>query len=402
MKFSSLVLSALFFCQPLSAQYTSNVAGVAQALDYLLQTNTPVVGTLHAILGQYVQLTYLDTLLYDLSTLAPIVDGAVLTESFHNLNVVFDSIDERLTLMHVQNAARFGYRSIYHNGIAAGDGEAGQGIWGQVFGFNAHQEDRELIQGYTGGALGFTLGGDAMFSDYALLGAAVNYARTSIENNVSANSETRIESYQGLLYGQLSAYGSPLFFNWIASIGANNTIADRTIIFGNLQLSAHGHYSGIQYGAQGELGYDFARVGFHTIPLVSLLYSHLGLDKYTETGAGTADQIVNASDFDMLLGGIGAMFLYDFEFQTTLFEPEFHLRIFYDFFHDRMAIISQFTGGGPSFSTSGFNPPAVSYNIGASATLTQIGGFVYTASYDFDVQKHYTANAGYLRVRYEW
>ncbi len=378
----------------------ANISGVAQALDFLYLNNIPTNGSLQAILNQLEQFYDLDSLLYDLSTLAPVVDGAVLHQGFNNVWQFYDSINERLTVMRSGNATRYGYRNVY-SGIGAGDGEAGQGLWGQVFGQSMHQDQIKLVPGYGGGTLGIAVGGDTLFSDTALIGGAFSYANTHIDNTISPSSETRIQNYQGTIYGQFGS-NTPLFLNWMASLSVNDYIADRRIIFGAVLLNAHGHYTGIQYGAQAECGYDFARVGFHTIPLVSLFYSHLGLDKYTETSAGTADQTVNASDFDMLLGGIGAMFLYDFEFLTTLFEPEFHLRLFYDFINDRMATTSQFTGGGPSFTTSGFNPPAVSYNIGASATVTQIGGFVYTVSYDFDVQKHYTANAGYLRVRYEW
>jgi uncharacterized protein with beta-barrel porin domain len=67
-----------------------------------------------------------------------------------------------------------------------------------------------------------------------------------------------------------------------------------------------------------------------------------------------------------------------------------------------MELTSEFTAVGPDFVTQGFKPPRDSYNVGAMFSLFAQQSWTLTASYDFNFKDDYTANAGFVRARYEW
>src|SRR5256885_7995753 len=62
--------------------------------------------------------------------------------------------------------------------------------------------------------------------------------------------------------------------------GGSVTVADPT---------AHATYTGWNYGAYVEGGWDFPVNNFRVTPFVGLGYLHQKLDDFTETGAGLAD-----------------------------------------------------------------------------------------------------------------
>ena len=141
------------------------------------------------------------------------------------------------------------------------------------------------------------------------------------------------------------------------------------------------------------------------IPLLSLYYSHLHLHSYNETGAGTADLAVEASHYNFLNASAGIKFVYDYQFfesYLTTIQPEVHTLVFYELSDDRMEVTAEFTGGGPSFITKGFNPARGGLNVGGSINVFRQTGIVLSAEYDFKLKEDYYANAGFLRFRYEW
>jgi outer membrane autotransporter protein len=375
-----------------SAADQSNTEGVAEALDAIIASGL-ATGELQSLIFQLGSFTSADQLNDALATLAPNVNGAIL-EQFNWLRTMFDSVVmERM----IHRGSIRGVQG--HN--YGDDPERPYGAWVKLLGQYAEQDERHDIDGFHDNVWGIAIGGDLMISEQALMGLALSYSHLNAEN-VNIRASTNAKSYQATLYGDYE-FICPWYVNWLAAAAYNDYDAQRTIEFLNVTLHPESDFHGWQWGAKAEVGYDHVEGPAHLIPLVSLYYSHLDVDGYTETGAGTANQTVDENDFDLLQGGIGIRFAYDCPFDIDVIQPEFHAMAFYNFVNDRFETTSEFTGAGPSFTTAGARPPRGSYNLGVSlATFNTDRGMVFSASYDFYFKEDYESHAGFVRMRYEW
>ncbi len=376
-----------------SAASQTNTIGVAYALEALdLATTT---GSLAALLQQISSFTNDDDFNADLATLAPTVDGAVMQQSFSIQHKILKMINQGL------DRPYFGLQSA--SGQNSGDNQWGNySSWISIFGQHAHQQVKHEIAGYKDNTWGILIGHDFEISDNAIVGAAVSWASTDVINFISIDSKTQINAYQGTLYGQYQ-FTQPLYINGSVAAAYNNYHAARNIIFGKVRLTPKSNYHGTEYGAQAEMGYVLTENNIHTIPLISLYYSHLDLNSYTEKNAGTASQSVNAASYNMLLAGLGAKFTFEYDLALVLLQPEMHFNVFYDFYGDTMQTTSQFTGGGPDFFTAGVKPAQTSYNIGGTITnYMKCFNLKVILSADLEAREQYTGSAGYIRFEYDF
>jgi outer membrane autotransporter protein len=406
-KFSTLIvgdtLNLVLTSQP-SANFAtqSNSQGVAGALD-IIAADGNATDSLANIIGQLSTFTDATSLNNALATLSPIVDGAIMTESFNIQNMIFGAIGDRMDRMNfwLIHDDRSKGKNKHKKGISSGDiFDTDNGFWVKMLFQHGNQEERSQIIGYNNHTWGVTVGADTMITEQSMVGASVSWTDLDVNDHVSL-SKTNANSYQGTLYTAID-FNCPLFFNGYVGVAYNNYITSRNIVFNDLEFFPRGHFHGLQTGAKAEMGYIFGS-GFHTIPLASLYYSHLSLRSYQETGASTANQLINGADFDTLLGGVGVKFVDDYVMNDyMLLQSEIHAMAFYDVIGDQMQLTSQFTGSGPSFITQGFTPAQASFDIGTSFILFTHYDFTLSANYDFAFKEDYTSNSGFLRVRYEW
>lgn len=382
------------------------------AIFFASPNNRPVAGALGAIpnatgslgelLGQLPLFTDANILNEGLETIIqPTISGGALDQSFATAMIVNDLLNSRI---HKRKRSKKLALNIAEeqNGYVAGDLVLDENEpWFKVFGQQASQNERGGIEGYKDNTWGFAIGIERQVTQQKLMGISINWANVDVHNKDSG-STTRLNNYQASLYGEYNFEG-PWYFNGIASAAYNDYRTNHHILFGAVQLLPSGHFHGSQFGLKGEVGYDLEVNDFNLIPLASLFYSYLNLSSYTEQSANTANQRVAGGDYNMLLGGLGIRLVYDYLCPSVVYEPEVHARIFYDFINDNMQVTSQFTGGGPSFTTTGFTPTATSFNLGTSiTTFSNHSDIVLTASYDFVYKDDYYANSGFLSARYLW
>jgi uncharacterized protein with beta-barrel porin domain len=70
----------------------------------------------------------------------------------------------------------------------------------------------------------------------------------------------------------------------------------------------------------------------------------------------------------------------------------------YDAARDAMRVTSAFTGGGPSFATSGTAPVRGTINAGASMTYMWTSDWAVSGNYDYDVNSQFSGHNGTLRA----
>lgn len=384
---------------PLTEFATPPNQGVASTLDSIA-LGTPTTDGLSNLIEQLSLFEDVTSLNNALATLAPIVDGAIVYEGFMNQKRIFGDISDRINRV---NFWRIHLNQVQpQSGYAAGDlHDRDYGGWIKVFRQHANQKRRQGIDGYRNDSWGAIMGLDTMLTDNSLLGWSLSWSSLDVHNNVS-RSKTLANSYQGTVYSTID-FDCPFFTTLVLGAAYNNYIINRNILFGDFNAYPRSRFHGIQTGALAEAGYVYGTKMFHTIPFASLYYSNLNLRGYEEKRAGSINQKIQNQDYNMLQLGAGVRWVDDYVVnEKMLFQGEIHLQGFYDFIGDRMQATSQFVGAGPSFITPGFRPVKDSYNIGASASVYGANAVIFTANYDFDYKKNYTAHSGYLRVRYEW
>jgi uncharacterized protein with beta-barrel porin domain len=382
-----------------------NTIGVAGALDSM--AGKDFGGRLQLLLDQLPFFTTQEQLNDALAALAPIVDNSYTQEAFAAQQLGYGAVSDRLR--HVrQRKVIPGIKAPFDTGISSGDDldENGHGRWFKLYGQYSDQNEMERVAGYNAETWGLAIGSDVSLNDLNLIGVSANLSHTYIGHDVS-DSKTSLYSLQGAIYGEQD-FCEWFYLNWVTSVAYNKYTTERSFLFGLLPLSPQDDFVGWQFGAKGEFGYEYIYNGYHIIPNTSLYYSYLALGGYNESGADNASQSVDSQHYSMLKGGAGVRAGYTCPYnmgdsRSIIFQPEVRFNLFYDFINDNMATTSQFTGGGPSFVTVGPTPAPTSFNVGASLSIfSDFSNYIVTMSYDYETKDNYTANAGFLRMRYEW
>lgn len=319
-------------------------------------------------------------------------DQGTVEAGFGTVSRFLETTTSRIDQVIAGNSGRGG-----RTGISTGDEPLRWGMWTQGFGSYLKQDPRDTTMGYTAHIWGTSLGLDRLVTRHSLFGLSGGFARSYIRTS-DTGTRTDANSYQGSLYASL--FRDAWRINGILSCAYNRYDGSRHIAFGTVDRVASSSYGGYQYSGYVEGGYTVMKGGWNVTPLVSLRYSRLRLDGYTEEGAGSLNLAVDSRDYDMLQSGLGAGFSHPVVWQGARLIPEFHLKWFYDFIGDRQQTTSTFTGGGASFSTEGYDPPRSSFNAGARLTLVSLSGVTVSLNYDLELKKDFYSHAGYANIRF--
>ena len=166
--------------------------------------------------------------------------------------------------------------------------------------------------------------------------------------------------------------------------------------------TAKGNYKGWQYGAKVAGGYNIKSGKLVFTPTVSLQYSRLDLDGYTETGADAVNLTVDSKSFNQLRSGLGGGVLYNVKTRLGTFVPEVHAAWLYDIVADRQEATSTYTGGGGAFKTEGADPARHGANVGASVALHSTSNYTLSVNYDAEFKDRYISQNGMLSARYDF
>lgn len=356
--------------------------------------STNASGELLDLLDNLANITDLNAQRAEFAEIAPLIDGGMATIAMNAQDNTFDLFSQRISEL------RAGLDN-FNTGYAAGHmDDKGHGTWVKSFGTHVNQHTRDDVMGYRSDTWGLAAGIDTMLTERNLVGVAFTWASADVNHRLNSGG-TDINSYQGSLYGSWNI-STPLFFNWMASVALNKYDVTRKTIVGNFNQTTLAEFDGWQYGARGELGYIFGEKCFHFIPTAALSYSHLKFDGYREKGNSTANQFVDYSSVNALLGAAGISLAYDYETEKSLLTPEMHTNVSYDFIGDKQKADARFVNFGPSYQTQGASVARWNYNVGLSLTTYSDSGLGVSISYDYDWKREYRAHSGFVRLRYEW
>lgn len=331
-----------------------------------------------------------------LQQLDPDMNGGINQAAINSTGASLSTINTRLD--NARNGVSSGGGQ---HGIATGDEFTDVGVWVQGFGAYGDQDDVNGIAGYTAGTWGTAGGLDWKLNADNRLGLSFAYGKSNIDAN-GGNSGTDVDSYQGTIY---ESYNQPNYYvDSMLSFGWNEYDASRHIVFSTIDRTANSSYSGQQYSAKATFGYKLPQEQFVVVPLASLLYSHMHIGGYTETGADSIDLVVNPQGYDFLQSGLGAKIEIPVKNSANNLDwvPEFHALWMYEFIGDEASSTSRFTSGTTTFKTTGFSPEQSSFNLGTGVTYNINDSVSLNLKYDFEYRTDYTGHSGSGTVRWQF
>jgi outer membrane autotransporter protein len=296
-----------------------------------------------------------------------------------------------------------GVNKVIGGQLASGSETAGKHLWLKGFGSTADQDKVDGISGYQADTFGAVLGADKkFFNDSTTLGVALSYSNISVDSDNAARTNTDIDSYQASLYGD-HKFGNNYFVEGIASYGLQKIDSQRVNIDG-VGTNANADYNANVYSARAQVGRDFA-VGTKGKFTPSLISQYAAFDgqKYTETGAGTANLTVDTGIVQRLDMGVGMRYAADLRQESgSLLRPSVNVNYLYDVIGDQVSSNSTFQGGGGSFVVRGadYERGRVQAGLGLDYFLT--GNWQFSGRYDFEGNSEYQSHGGSLRASYNF
>ncbi len=329
-----------------------------------------------------------------LETLTPVVSGGNVVGSVSASVAALNTVSSRIGSLRTGISAG--------QGLSSGDEiEKGENFWLQGFGTYANQSQREGIEGFISTTGGVAFGADKQLSNAFLLGLAGSYAHTDVDTRLSKNFTT-VNSYQGMVYGSYE-FDNNYFMDAQVGFAYNDYGGERFITVGSVDRTATADYGGYQILNRIELGRDITYGNhFEFTPSLGLSWTHIEIDNYTETGAGTSNLVVNDQDYDILNLTLRAGLRRTWDISEGSLTPEIHLGYNYEAIHDQIQTVSAFTGGGNTFTTTGFDPAIHSVLGGVGIAFLSNNNFDFVATYDIAAKEDFISHSALLKGRWKF
>jgi outer membrane autotransporter protein len=316
-------------------------------------------------------------------SLAPTVDAGFVSAGAQAGDLSFSTTNSRIQL------ARNGGTD---TGMVAGEMGEGVGVWGKAFGQLASQDTREGVNGYDADTFGVAVGIDSEnLVPGALVGVSFSYANSDVESENANTTDTDVDSYQLSLYGSKDL-NDGMYVSGMVGYARNNIDQTRNNV-GGTGLTANADFDADQYMAYAEFGKDYAMNGMTLTPKVLANYAHMNFDGYTETGTSGANQTVSTDDMDVLELGLGVTAAWDLDDNMgNSIRPSLTAEYRYDVIGDEVQTTSNFTGGGASFQSEGFDAAQSSFLIGTGVQYDMNDTVTVSADYGYQFKEDYDAH----------
>jgi uncharacterized protein YhjY with autotransporter beta-barrel domain len=228
-----------------------------------------------------------------------------------------------------------------------------------------------------------TIGIDCRITPHFLLGALANYS--TVGANFSDGSRLGNEGGLFGLYGAWHQAGWHVY--GVAAGGYSSYDIDRKTLAGAI---AHAHPGSSNAISDFTGGYDLALTRTLTFtPELGLTYTHLGVDGYSEAGAGAFNLIVGQQDIDSLRTHLGGRLATTFQWNGVTFMPEIRAAWYHEFLDDSRGVSTSLPGaptlGSFAVQTNDTERDFALVGIGLNTAFTG-AGLPMAAFINYDVQ----------------
>jgi len=285
------------------------------------------------------------------------------------------------------------------------DGVSPWDLWVKGYGLFGGRRGDDIASRYDYSIGGLLAGADRRLdSQGSRAGFAFGYARISSDMKDLENNNGSEDSFQGALYGTLER--EKWYLDGALSFSYNRYDTKRPIVFGGINRTAEGSYSGYDVSGYAEGGRRIEAPSFQVTPFVSFLALRSHRNGFTETGADSLNLVTESSSSISLQSALGAKvsrrFTIGKEFSLT---PEASARWLHVFGDVDARLEARFSGapaGSGSFtvySDEGSRDSAV-VGLGLQASIGHAWSLY--AYYDGQFQSDQLSHAFTGGVQYRW
>lgn len=270
--------------------------------------------------------------------------------------------------------------------------------WLTGVGVRDEQDRIRGFEGYDSRTFGAILGYGVPLTPDIRAGFVLRYADSAAETKTS-DSRANVKSFQEMFYigyvpGQWFASAAIVF-------GADRYTSDRRVVLPGFDGTADGKYSGYQGTGSVSAGYNFFYNNDATTitPSVSLQYTRLHTDGYTETGNSNITLRVQSQNYDFLRSGVGVEAAHDVALSDgKVLRPYVHANWLHLLSGEKVEKTAAFTSGGAEFTAVGLRPNRDAYQVGTGVG-TNFDEWSVNSSYDYQWRNDgYNAHQVTLRV----
>jgi outer membrane lipase/esterase len=255
------------------------------------------------------------------------------------------------------------------------------GIFAKGNAVTGDQRDTPDQMGYSFTSAGLTVGMAYRLTPTLAAGLLFGYtgSRADVDDN---GSRTKMDGYTFGAYG--TWYRGRFYVDGQASYGWADYRNTRRIVFPGLDRTASSSPGGSQFTLYGGTGYEIPAGRWTVVPNLSLQYIDLGIDSYTESGAGALDLNVDRQRTQSLQGNIGGDCTTrgrPEERHNAGHQPRLGLRV-HEGFPD---ITSRLAQGSSPFSIETVSPDRNFLLAGAGVSMMTRSGTSFHIGYDIQV-----------------
>ena len=247
---------------------------------------------------------------------------------------------------------------------------------------------------------GFNAGADYRVRDDLLVGLATGYSHTGARfhgsgGDVQANTWP-LTAYAAYLPQSFYAYGS-------LGYALNLFDLERTLSFRDLNRTAKSSTTGNQFNAYGEAGYDVQVKRLVVTPVVSLAYSKLWANGFTEDGAGALNLKVSPQNAQSLQTGVGGKIAVPMKRGSVTVVPQFYATYQHEFSNSSRGLDARLSQTGSTFAFVTDTPHRNFAVLGTTVSILTQKNLKVQLDYNAEVGRgNYTAHYVSAGVRWEF
>jgi outer membrane autotransporter protein len=291
-----------------------------------------------------------------------------------------------------------GSRQKANAGMSSGDPFFSNGaLWMKPFRTWAEQDDRGGVSGYGALSSGLVFGSEASVSNASTLGLSFAYASTSVTGNSTVAPNTaHVRAYQLTGYGSYAPNAATLL-NYQLGVGELKTLGQRDIQLAG--VTAESSYKSSVITASVDASRTFHKNEKTSFtPSISVAYTWMRDDAYTETGAGALNLNVDQRSYaEMIIGFDGRV---DHKLNTNS-RLTGNLGFGYDAMQTQDSITASFAGApGAAFTTIGLDPSPLIARGGIGMISSMANGLELNVNYDIELRNDFLNKTASVNVRW--
>jgi outer membrane autotransporter protein len=257
------------------------------------------------------------------------------------------------------------------------------------------------LQNYRSQSGGVTSGASYKWNGSLSTGVYVGYQGLQAEYDNGRTVDNAVR------FGVFGTYDlGSLYFNALVGGAYHGYTVNRTIDFGGLDRTATGRPGAGEFDLALGTGYDFKAGDFSWGPFTTLQYTYLGVQGFTETGAGALDLDVDPYNSSSMLYTLGGQAAYNWKLsRDVIVTPTVFAGWQHEFLQDAYQINSSFNTGGPAapFSYTTGTPARDNFYGGAGVTVGLGDRWQATAIYSaFVANQDQSSQNLYLGLGYKF